>query len=260
MVAVLTTENLGFSVAGKPLVSSVNLLVSCGEVVALLGPNGAGKSTLLKLLCGQITPQHGRVIFDGRPLDQWPPRELARRRAVLPQSSAVPFDFTALEIVLLGRSPHGDAASCASLALGAMERTECAHLADRIVTTLSGGEMQRVQLARVLVQIDQAAPKVPRCLLLDEPISNLDPAHQHGALMVARELAQEGVGIFVVLHDLNLAAQYADRLVLMKAGHVVADGAPDDVLTEQRIGAVFDVRATVARNPVCDAPVVFIQG
>lgn len=253
----LEAENLSYRIGRKSLVSSASLMVQPGEVVALLGPNGAGKSTLLKLLCGQIPPSEGRARFAGRPLSQWAPLELARRRAVLPQSSAVPFEFTAREIVLLGRSPHGDASACADIARRAMEKTESLHLADRIVTTLSGGEMQRVQLARVLVQIAGGAET--RALLLDEPISNLDPAHQHGTLAVARELAGEGVGVLVVLHDLNLAAQYADRLVVMKGGRIVAQGAAAEVLTEEQIQAVFDVRVRVVRSPVCEAPAVFVE-
>lgn len=250
-------EEVSFCVGGKALVASASLEVRVGEVVALLGPNGAGKSTLLKLLCGQLDPAEGRVFFAKKALAEWTPSELARRRAVLPQSSGVPFEFTALEIVLLGRSPHGDASRCEALARRAMERTECAHLAERIVTTLSGGEMQRVQLARVLVQIDGEADGSSRCLMLDEPISNLDPAHQHGALRVARELAAEGVAVLVVLHDLNLAAQYADRLILMKQGRIVSEGTPDEVITEEQIREVFALHVRVIRNPTCDAPAVF---
>lgn len=253
----LEARNLSFAVGSKTLVNSVNLVVNPGEMVALLGPNGAGKSTLLKMLCGQSRPSSGSVLFEDRELGQWAPRELARRRAVLPQSSAVPFEFTALEIVLLGRSPHGDAAAQESVARAAMEKTESLHLADRTVTTLSGGEMQRVQLARVLVQIGLDGGR-PRCLMLDEPISNLDPAHQHSALQIARDLATDGTAVLVVLHDLNLAAQYATRLVLMKTGAIVADGLPGEVLTESQIGEVFGVKATVIRNPLCDAPAVFV--
>lgn len=253
----LEARNLSFAVGSKTLVNSVNLEVKPGEMVALLGPNGAGKSTLLKMLCGQSRPSSGSVLFEGKELGQWAPRELARRRAVLPQSSAVPFEFTALEIVLLGRSPHGDASAHEAVARTAMEKTESLHLADRTVTTLSGGEMQRVQLARVLVQIglDGGAP---RCLMLDEPISNLDPAHQHSALQIASDLAKDGAAVLVVLHDLNLAAQYATRLVLMKAGAIITDGLPSEVLTEGQIGEVFGVKATVIRNPLCDAPAVFV--
>ena len=254
----LTAAHVSYRVPARTLVDRVDLTVAAGECVALLGPNGAGKSTLLKLLCGQIRPAEGEIRFDGKALPDWPPFELARRRAVLPQSSAVPFDFTSTEIVLLGRSPHGDASSCHDMALAAMTQTECAHLAERTVTTLSGGELQRVQLARVLVQLGGESAG-PRCLMLDEPISNLDPSHQHGALRVARDLAAQGMAVLIVLHDLNLAAQYTDRLVLMKDGRIVADGKPESVLTEERIAEVFNVRARIVPNPLCPAPAVFLE-
>ncbi len=256
---IIRAENLSYQVAGKTLVNNVSLSVQPGEVVALLGPNGAGKSSLLKLLGGQWKPSSGKVLFADRELKDWPPRELARRRAVLPQSSAVPFDFLAMEIVLLGRSPHGDASSSEALAREAMQKTECLHLANRTVTTLSGGEMQRVQLARVLVQIGLGPAKESRCLMLDEPISNLDPCHQHAALLIARQVSRQGAGVLVVLHDLNLAAQYADRLVLMKNGHLILDGTADEVLREDTLAQVFDVRTRIIRNPVCDAPAVFVE-
>lgn len=255
----IRAEKVSFQVSGKTLVADVDLTVNSGEVVALLGPNGAGKSSLLKLMSGQWSPSHGRVLFEDRPLGDWQPMEIARKRAVLPQSSTVPFSFLAMEIVLLGRSPHGDASRADSQAREAMKRTECLHLADRTVTTLSGGEMQRVQLARVLVQIGIQTGGKSRCLLLDEPISNLDPSHQHGALIIARDLAKDGAAVLVVLHDLNLAAQYADRLVLMKEGKIVTSGIADDVLREETIASVFGVRARIVRNPVCDAPAVFMD-
>lgn len=251
--------NLSYVIGGTALVSEANFSVAEGEFVALLGPNGAGKSTLLKLLCGQIQPSQGNVNFLNLPLSQWPPMKLARHRAVLPQSSAVPFAFTALEIVLLGRSPHGDAQSCESLARQVMAQTDCGHLAERFVTTLSGGEMQRVQLSRVLLQLHHPCGEVPRCLMLDEPISSLDPAHQHRALCVAKEFAAAGAGVLVVLHDLNLAAQYADRLVIMKQGLIVAGGTPREVVTEELVSEIFEVRARVIQNPVCDEPAVFVS-
>lgn len=253
----LEAKGVTFEVGAKPLVSGVDFQLRTGEFVALLGPNGAGKSTLLKLLCGQLRPTRGEIFFAGRSLGDWSRPDLARRRAVLPQSASVPFDFTAMDIVLMGRSPHGDARACDALARETMKKTECLHLAERTVTTLSGGEMQRVHLARVLVQI--ARRKEPVCLMLDEPISNLDPAHQHGALHIARSLAAAGEAVLVVLHDLNLAAQYADRLVLMKGGSIVASGPPRDVLTVETVARVFDVKARIATSPVCDAPVVFVE-
>jgi ABC-type hemin transport system ATPase subunit len=137
--------------------------------------------------------------------------------------------------------------------------TDCGHLADRFVTTLSGGEMQRVQLSRVLLQLHHPDGDAPRCLLLDEPISNLDPAHQHRSLSVARQLAASGAGVLVVLHDLNLAAQYADRIVIMKGGRIVAEGIPREVVTGEIVSSIFEVRAQVIQNPVCDAPAVFVS-
>lgn len=255
----LQAENLSYQVGRATLVSGVNLSVEKGEVVAVLGPNGAGKSTLLKLLCGQLRPTEGRVLFAGRELGGWPLRELACRRAVLPQQSSVPFDFTALEIVLLGRSPYGDAASRIPLARQAMEWTECAHLAERTVSTLSGGELQRVNLARVLVQIGLEPGDGERCLMLDEPISNLDPSHQHAALRIARRMAGDGTAVLVVLHDLNLAAQYADRIVLMKDSRIAAEGSPREILQPALIGEVFSVRAMLAENPISGTPAIFVD-
>lgn len=255
----IEARQLSFRVRERELVRSLNLRVRPGEFTAILGPNGAGKSTLLKLLCGQIKPTTGTIFFAGKPLAEWHARDLAKYRAVLPQQSAVPFDFTALEVVLLGRSPYGDAGSQTELAREALRMTDSEHLADRVVTTLSGGELQRVQFARVLLQIGWQPVSDGRCLMLDEPISNLDPAHQHGALQVARDMARRGVTVLVVLHDLNLAAQYADHVILMKQGAIVAEGAPAEVMTAELIGEVFSVRARIAENPLCEAPAVFVE-
>lgn len=255
----IRAEKVSFQVPRRWLLKDVDFSLEAGEMVVLLGPNGAGKSTLLKSLCGQIKPTSGTVLFRDKPLASWHPKELARHRAVLPQQSVVPFDFTGLEIVLLGRSPHGDSFACEEMAREAMRRTACDHLADRTVTTLSGGELQRIHLARVLVQIGLEKTAEPRCLMLDEPISALDPAHQHEALRVARRLAHDGVAVLVVLHDLNLAAQYADRLVMMMDGVLHASGTAREVLQPDLIEKIFSVRAKVTENPTCSAPAVFVE-
>jgi len=241
------------------LISGINIDLRPGEVTTILGPNGAGKSTLLKLLCGQLKPTSGSITFAGRPLAQWSLKELATRRAVLPQHSSVPFDFTALEIVLLGRSPHGDASRHRSLALEAMDWTECAHLSDRIARTLSGGELQRVHLARILVQLNLGAVTAPTIFFLDEPVSSQDPAHQHGALVVARQMAKKGMAVFLILHDLNLAAQYSDCIHILKQGRLVHSGKPECVLRPEVISDAFDVRATIGVNPISDGPAVFVE-
>jgi iron complex transport system ATP-binding protein len=256
---VVSAEGLTYTVRGNVLVSEVDFLLGKGEVVAVLGPNGAGKSTLLKLLCGQIRPTTGGVSFDGKPLRRWGPRDLARRRSVLPQQSMAPFEFSALEIVLLGRSPHGDAARRLEMALDAMRWTECDHLALRTASTLSGGELQRVHLARVLVQVGLQDDGSNRCVMLDEPISNLDPAHQHVTLRIARRIASQGAAVLVILHDLNLASQYSDRVVMMKAGRIVASGTPAEVFRAELIHEVFGVCVEVTANPVCGAPAVFVK-
>jgi iron complex transport system ATP-binding protein len=205
----------------------------------------------------------------GRALDQWSPIERARVRAVMPQESTLAFPFTVLEVALMGRLPHLRGAEVArdyEVAFLALEAVEARLLAERLYPTLSGGEKQRVQLARVLAQIWEPADSSQRqgeregqrerFLLLDEPTSNLDLAHQHSTLAVARRLAAGGVGVLVVLHDLNLAAQYGDRIVMLKDGRVAQTGRPHDVLTRETILEVFGVEAVVTAHPLFDCPLV----
>jgi len=255
----LEASHLCYATAGRSLISGVDLDLRPGEVTTLLGPNGAGKSTLLKLLSRQLRPGGGAISLEGRSLSRWPLKELAQRRAVLPQQSAVPFDFTAQELVLLGRSPHGDARRSLAMVREAMEWTESAHLAGRTARTLSGGELQRVHLARVLVQLSLGRTARSTLLLLDEPISGLDPAHQHGALRICRRMAERGAAVFVIVHDLNLAAQYSDRLLLLRQGRLVATGSPREVLSPERVGEVFGVCATVTPNPITGGPALFFD-
>jgi iron complex transport system ATP-binding protein len=250
-------------VAGKAtLLRGASVRVAAGELVALLGENGAGKSTLLKTLAGDLAPRAGAVTMNGRPLDEWRVQERARVRAVLPQSAALAFGFTGLETVLMGRYPHSQGSTNAhdfAIARAALARLDASHLEVRFVTTLSGGELARVQLARVLAQLWPETPGVPRYLLLDEPTASLDPAHQHLALRAARAFAHEHAGgVLAILHDINLASQYADRVVLLKQGCVLAEGAPAAVLTPEALGACFNVEATVVAHPRLDRPLVVV--
>ncbi|MFO1364824.1 MAG: heme ABC transporter ATP-binding protein [Burkholderiales bacterium] len=248
---------------GATLLREVSIALAPGELVALLGENGAGKSTLLKTLAGDLVPRAGSVTMNGRPLRDWRLRERARLRAVLPQSAALAFGFSALETVLLGRHPHSDGVARAhdvEIARAALEQLDAAHLAGRLVTTLSGGELARVQLARVLAQLWPAERSTARYLLLDEPVASLDPAHQHLTLRVARSCAHEdGAGVLAVLHDINLAAQYADRVVLLKQGRVLAEGPPEAVFTPQALGDCFNVEATVVAHPRFSRPLVVVS-
>jgi iron complex transport system ATP-binding protein len=256
MAIVLQVDSLTHRVGRKALLEGVNLKFQSGKLTAILGPNGAGKSTLLKILSGDVTPTQGGVFFHGESL--WEVRDLAKRRAVLPQSSSLPFAFTAWEVVLMGRSPHGDAGRKFEQAREMMRRTDCLELAERTVDTLSGGELQRVHLARVLLQL-VGTPAAETCLFLDEPTSSLDPLHQHRVLSEARDSAEAGACVAVVLHDLNLAAQYAQELVFLRAGRVFAVGSPEELFDSGVVDSVFDVTTHYVTNPACGRPAVFVS-
>lgn len=242
------------------ILHDVSLAVEPGEVVVVLGPNGAGKSTLLAVLSGALMPRSGQATLEKRHLSRWSPQALARRRAVLPQRSELAFSFRVLEVVLLGRSPHAGVSSREkdlAVARAALAETESDHLADRVYTTLSGGEQQRVQLARILAQIDfldTDGQSADRFLLLDEPTSSLDLAHQHMTLKTARRVSERGIGVVAILHDINLAAMYADRIMVLHRGHVIAEGAPHDVLTEAMVRHAFDLSVTISRHPTRGCP------
>ena len=265
----LRAADLTFSAAGRALVRDVSLNAAPGEFVAILGPNGAGKTTLLKLLSGESAPHAGTVELNGRALGRWRHAELARMRAVLPQESKLAFSFSVIEVALFGRYPHRAGAlnrEDREIARQALAATDCLHLMQRDFTTLSGGEKARVQLARVLAQLwepcaieERGATRVlPRCLLLDEPTAALDLAHQHATLAAARRFARAhgDVAVIAVLHDLNLAAQYADRLIMMREGVVAAMGSPTAVLKADTIEAVFGLPVRVLRHPDTDLPLI----
>ena len=249
----LVANAVTYRINDRALVDGVSLGVAAGEVLALVGPNGAGKSTLLKLLSGDLAPHAGEVTLDGRPLTRYGARELALRRALLPQQTILQFAFTARAVVTMGRHPHlgmaGDSPTDAVMVEEALARTETLPLAERVYPSLSGGEQARVSLARVLAQ---EAP----VLLLDEPTAALDLRHQQVVLRVARELAREGAAVLAVLHDLNLAATHADRVALLADGRLVADGTPWEVLTAERLSAVFAHPVAVVPHPQRDCPLI----
>ncbi len=230
---------------GRRLVlDEVSLNVEPGQITAVIGPNGAGKSTLLKLLCGELPLAGGSVRIDGKPFTDWPRNDLARRFAVLPQSSSMTFDFAVEEIVWMGRTPHrrhSNPEKDAHIVTAALERLDLLAFRYRLYTRLSGGERQRVHLARVLAQIWETPAELPRYCLLDEPTSSLDLKHQHAILRQARELADEGAAIFVVLHDLSLVRRYADRVLTLKNGGSAGFGPVHEQLTRERLESVFEV-------------------
>ena len=247
------------------LLHEVDLHLPGGEVGVLLGPNGAGKSTLLSVLAGLHRPDEGAVWLDDQDLAQTTAQELAPRRALLLQDSAVAFDFLARDLVELGRYPHRLSPSReeAVIVRDALEAADVAHLAHRRVQGLSGGERARVQLARALAQIGRPPPDGrPRWLLLDEPTAALDLRHQHDTLATVRRWArQEGVGVLAVLHDLNLALRYADRVWVLDHGRLQASGPPAEVLTPALLQRVWQVRArSVQDEDGCLQLMVSAQG
>ncbi|WP_328869850.1 ABC transporter ATP-binding protein [Streptomyces sp. NBC_00287] len=228
---------------GRLILDGVTLVPEPGTTVGLLGPNGSGKSTLLRLLAGLLGPTAGVVTLDGEPLAARPRREIARRLAVVEQQVDTQVELTVLDVVRLGRVPHRRAWTPASAqderaVRAALDRTGLTDRAEQPWHTLSGGERQRVQIARALAQ-------EPRELLLDEPTNHLDIHHQLDLLTLVTSLP---VTTVVALHDLNLAAMYCDRIVVLRAGRVVAGGVPGDVLTEELIAEVYGVRASVSRE------------
>lgn len=252
--------DIDFERAGRHLLHRVRIEVAPGEVVALIGPNGAGKSTLLHVLSGALTPGAGEVCLDGVPLAQWAWPELARRRAVLPQVPELGFPLTVRDVVALGRSPHAgtsDRRTDACIVGSALEETGIGHLAQRLYPTLSGGERQRAQLARVLAQVwpDDGSDRArARYLFLDEPTNNLDIAYQEHVLEAARRFAGRGNGVVAVLHEPNLAARHADRIVVLVDGEIIANGSPGTVLTEDLVHDAFGVRATIHTHPASGRP------
>lgn len=225
----------------RHVLESISLTVSPGRLLVLVGPNGAGKSSLLAVLAGILAPDHGDVRLDGISLARWSPRALARRRAMLSQKIHLPFDFRVREVVMLGRSPHErniGGRHDRRLADAALRMAQAWHLRDRSWLQLSGGEQQRVQLARVLAQVSDNDGS-PVWLLLDEPEAGLDMAHQHRILALARQRARDGMGVIAVVHDLNLAATYADDVALLAEGRLLRHGPPGDVLDPDRLTAVY---------------------
>lgn len=244
----------------KSLIRDVSLSLAAGDFLAVLGPNGAGKSTLMGALSGDRKVADGEVRLDGEQIGDWPKVALARRRAVLPQHSSVAFDFTARQIAALGLLAQRDRLSdrrIRDLADAALAETEALAFADTPYTVLSGGERQRVQLARIFVQCDAAtlldpgAP--PSFLLLDEPIAGLDLSHQHAALAGARRRASRGHGVLAVLHDLNMAARYADRVAIFEKGALTALGPAATVLDAERLSRVFSTPIVKLQGPHCAA-------
>jgi iron complex transport system ATP-binding protein len=236
----LRIEALRVSLGGRQVLDTISAKLMPGRIIAILGPNGAGKSSLIKAMAGLILPDGGTVTLDGADVARIAPRERGRLIGYLPQDGAAAWNICSAELVALGRLPYRSPFAGASprdldTVMVAMAATETGHLANRAVNELSGGERARVLLARVLAG-------GPRWLLADEPLASLDPAHQLDILDRLRGVAQAGAGVVIVLHDLGHAASVADDVLLLKEGKLAAFGPVAEVLTEERVAEVFEVR------------------
>lgn len=257
----LSVKNISFTVESKKLLKDISFQVSNGEFVAILGPNGAGKSTLLKHLSGQTPLQQGEVIWENQHIHQRKSIELAKKRAVLTQHTQVAFDFSVESVVLMGRYPHFDSIpgkTDIEAVRYSLEMTEMSSYTDRNIQTLSGGEQQRTQISRVLAQVFEKEDAIlgSKLLLLDEPLNNLDIRHQHNILQLSAEYSHKGNIVLAVLHDINLAAMYASKILLMKKGEVLAYGEPEEVLTEELLSECYDFPAKVSVHPFHSIPQV----
>jgi len=243
----MTLEGLSFSRKGQTILNGIDLHIKQGEILGLIGPNGAGKTTLMKLMIRALKPDQGKLSLEGKPITSWTQKELAQRIAYLPQGPVVDSPFTCEEVVQMGRYPRLErfepiSAKDEGIAREALRLTETEGLAERPITDLSGGELQRVLLARALAQ--EAA-----FLFLDEPTANLDPHYQLGLLDLIAALVKDGVGVVMAIHDLNLAARYCQRLALLHQGKIVAIGRPEAVLTVENLFQVYGIEAEVYRHP-----------
>ncbi|MFB6081317.1 MAG: heme ABC transporter ATP-binding protein [Halanaeroarchaeum sp.] len=244
----VVVDGVSVDLGSVPVLEDVSMTVGEGEFVGLIGPNGAGKTTLLRTISAVLRPTSGRVLVDGVDVQRISSRAVSRRVAVVPQDTHLAFDFSVRDVVAMGRTPYRSRVSFGerpdrSVVEDAMARATVADLADRSIDEVSGGERQRVLLARALAQ------ETP-VLLLDEPTANLDIHHQIRTLEIVRSLVDEGRTVVSAIHDLNLAAHYCDELVLLGDGRILAQGSPADVLTEEHLETAFGTQAVVTSHPV----------
>lgn len=249
----LSIENISAGYDGKLVLHNVSMKARTGRFIGLIGPNGSGKTTLLRVISGVLVPNVGQVLLQGTRLEKIGRRNLAKTMACLTQDPSLVLSFTVREIILMGRSPHlpkigRETTRDFEIAKNAMELADVSHLAERLITEISGGERQRALIAMCLAQ-------EPKILLLDEPTNHLDIAHQLSALDLIRKLnLQTGMTIVAVFHDLNLAAEYCDKLLVLKRGRVEAFGSPEDVLTADMILKVYGAKVQTLQNPVSNKP------
>lgn len=256
MTALIEVSDLVVRAGSSTILDRVDLSVAPGEAIALVGPNGAGKSTLLRVLSGELRPTSGRILLKGTPVESYAPQSLAGHRAMLTQHTTVTFPFTVSEIVSMGAGRSRPRPWIETALADMLARCDIAHLAHQAVTRLSGGEQQRVHLARTLLQLQSSTEESARLLLLDEPTASLDLAHQLMVLDLIKAQAAVGTAVIIVLHDLNLAAMLASRVVMMKRGTIFVSGLPERVISNDTIQSVFGVSQAAGTMPRDGIPFV----
>ncbi len=245
----LEIENLHFSYDGRQTLKDINLEAKEGEFWGILGPNGSGKTTLVKLINRVLKQSAGSILIDGQDIRNLSHNEIARHLAVVSQVFSINFEFTVEDIVMMGRTPHikkTETAEDFEIVRDALEKTNTAYLKERFVTQLSGGELQRVVIARALAQ-------KPSILLLDEPTSHLDITNQIDILNLAKNECKKGTLVVAVVHDLNLAAYYCDKLCLLRDGELIVKGNPAEVLTKENVHNVYNLPVEIITNPITNS-------
>lgn len=245
---------------GKLILDHVSSEIRPGVLSSVIGKNGAGKSTLLKAICGENSISSGKVLFENQPASNINLHEIAKKRAVVSQKTTLDFSFSVDEVVMLGRSPYTGffrSEKNSEIVDECLEKVGLSALKHRSYITLSGGEQQRVHIARALAQIWNAIQsEQPSYLFLDEPLASLDVAHQHGIMSLLKQLCSKNVGVFIVIHDLNLAAQYSDNVVILKNGKKITEGSPNEVFTEEIIFNAFDHPVNIIPHPKTECPLI----
>lgn len=256
-MTVLSIDHLSSAPHGRPLLADISLQLAAGEVLGLLGPNGAGKSSLLHTIAGGLPGGASAIYLGDRPLADWSPAQRARSLAMQNQHPSLNFPFSVAEVVLMGRIPHASGHDCDQrIVEEVLACTDTAGLARRIYTQLSGGERQRVQLARCVAQVWREQDAPCRLLLLDEPSSALDLAHQRMVMDLVERLSKSGCAVIMASHDINLLASRSDRLLVLQSGRQHSYGPAGDVLTPGMFATVFSAEVQIQRHPQRDTPMV----
>jgi iron complex transport system ATP-binding protein len=258
----LKAENIHYSIGKKLILNCISTQFNAGEFNMILGPNGSGKSTFLKIFSGEINKYTGNIFYEEEKISTLKKETLAKHRAVMSQQPELGFPLMVEEVVMMGRYPHFNFSpnkKDENICNEVMERMNLLSFKERNYLTLSGGEKQRVQYARVLAQVWENPAEGYRYLFLDEPLTSLDINFQQEFLQIAREFINANTVLIAVMHDVNLAIQYADRLFFLKNGQLVREGKPKDIITRELIKHVFDVDVAIIDNPVTDNPMIIFQ-